>query len=85
MKLVKKKLIIIILGLSFTNNLEQVIGFRLGDYKSGSNEVVSPQACKNISNEVKNLVLVCHRFLYSKNELILISFSNNSDISRVFD
>lgn len=37
------------------NEKNSMVGFRLGDYKSGSNEVVEPYACKNISDEVKNL------------------------------
>jgi tRNA (uracil-5-)-methyltransferase len=40
-----------------------MIGFRLGDYKSGSNEVVSPESCKNISNEMKILVNYFQKYI----------------------
>jgi hypothetical protein len=33
-----------------------VIGFRLGDFKSGSNEVVEPYCCKHIPSETKQLL-----------------------------
>lgn len=32
------------------------IGFRLGDYKSGSNEVVEPYVCRNISEHMKSFL-----------------------------
>ena len=38
--------------------LEGVIGFRLGEYKSGSNEVVEPYCCRHISNGTKSLIKV---------------------------
>jgi hypothetical protein len=38
--------------------LENVIGFRLGDFKSGSNQVVEPYCCQHISNEMKDFIKV---------------------------
>ena len=37
---------------------ESVIGFRLGDYKSGSNEVVEPFCCRHIPDEMKAFIRV---------------------------
>lgn len=40
---------------------ESVIGFRLGDYKSGSNEVVAPFCCRHIPEEMKSFIRVGFR------------------------
>lgn len=37
---------------------ESVIGFRLGDYKSGSNEVVAPFCCRHIPEVMKSFIRV---------------------------
>jgi len=37
---------------------ENVIGFRLGDFKSGSNQVVEPYCCQHISKEMKDFIKV---------------------------
>ena len=38
--------------------IEKVVGFRLGEYKAGSNEVVEPNCLKNISKSMKSMVKV---------------------------
>ena len=35
-----------------------MVGFRLGEYKAGSNEVVEPNCLKNISKAMKSMVKV---------------------------
>ena len=42
---------------------ETVIGFRVGDYKSGSNEVVEPFSCKNISESMNWLIKRFHEYV----------------------
>ena len=41
-----------------------MIGFRLGEYKSGSNEVVEPYCCKHISEATKSLIKVSLRVIF---------------------
>lgn len=43
--------------------VESVIGFRLGDYKSGSNEVVEPFCCRHIPEEMFEFIRVFKSYI----------------------
>ena len=47
---------------------ETVIGFRLGDFKSGSNEVVEPYCCKHISDETKLFIRKFQDYIDTQSE-----------------
>jgi len=65
---------------SFGYNVDEsdsLIGFRLGDFKSGSNEVVSPDACPNISSEMKTLVQAFKTYLHEKSSYKAFNVRNH--------
>ena len=54
---------------------ESVIGFRLGDYKSGSNEVVAPFCCRHIPEVMKSFIRVGFTGNWVSLSLKVLSFS----------
>ncbi|CAF0862793.1 unnamed protein product [Brachionus calyciflorus] len=46
-----------------SDETKPVIGFRLGEYKTGSNEVVEPYVCKNMPDQMRSLVKKFHEYI----------------------